>query len=85
MPKASVALIGEPSRMVITGHKGGTGFQVHVKGHEVHSSLLPDGVSAVMEAARLIQWVNDRNAAPAGRRRGRRRVLSAVLRPCMSA
>jgi acetylornithine deacetylase len=57
-----VALIGEPSRMkVITGHKGGTGYAVHVKGYEVHSSLLPEGVSAVMEAARLIQWVNDYN------------------------
>jgi acetylornithine deacetylase len=62
VPKGSVALIGEPSRMkVITGHKGGTGYNVHVKGFEVHSSLLPEGVSAVMEAARLIQWVNDYN------------------------
>lgn len=62
VPKGQIALIGEPSRMkVITGHKGGTGYAVHVKGHEVHSSLLPEGVSAVMEAARLIQWVNDRN------------------------
>jgi acetylornithine deacetylase len=64
MPKGAVALIGEPSRMkVITGHKGGTGYNVHVKGYEVHSSLLPEGVSAVMEAARLIQWVNDHNEA----------------------
>lgn len=64
LPKGDVALIGEPSRMaVINGHKGGTGFEVHVRGYEVHSSLLPDGISAVMEAARLIGWVNDRNAA----------------------
>lgn len=64
LPKGEVALIGEPSRMaVINGHKTGTGFHVHVKGYEVHSSLLPDGVSAIMEAARLIGWVNDRNAA----------------------
>jgi acetylornithine deacetylase len=64
VPKGAVALIGEPSRMkVITGHKGGTGYHVHVKGYEVHSSLLPDGVSAIMEGARLIQWANDRNAA----------------------
>ena len=63
LPKAAVALIGEPSRMaVIAGHKTGTGYKVHVKGYEVHSSLLPYGVSAVMEAARLIQWINDRNA-----------------------
>jgi acetylornithine deacetylase len=64
VPKGSIALVGEPSRMkVITGHKGGTGYHVHVKGYEVHSSLLPEGVSAIMEGARLIQWVNDRNAA----------------------
>lgn len=64
LPKGSAALIGEPSRMkIITGHKGGTGYHVHVKGFEVHSSLLPYGVSAIMEGARLIAWVNDRNAA----------------------
>lgn len=64
MPKGSAAIIGEPSRMgVITGHKGGTGYHVHMKGFEVHSSLLPYGVSAIMEGARLIGWVNDQNAA----------------------
>jgi acetylornithine deacetylase len=63
VPKGSAAIIGEPSRMgVITGHKGGTGYHVHMKGFEVHSSLLPYGVSAIMEGARLIGWVNDRNA-----------------------
>ena len=64
LPKGAAAIIGEPSLMkVINGHKGGTGFHVHVKGFEVHSSLLPYGVSAIMEGARLIQWANDRNAA----------------------
>lgn len=64
LPRAEVALIGEPSNMrVIVGHKTGIGFTVHVKGYEVHSSLLPYGVSAIMEGARLIGWVNDRNAA----------------------
>lgn len=63
VPKASAAIIGEPSRMsVITGHKGGTGYFVHMKGFEVHSSLLPYGVSAIMEGARLINWINDLNA-----------------------
>ena len=62
LPRADVALIGEPSRMkLIRGHKGGTGFQVHVKGFEVHSSLLPSGVSAVMEAAELIHWITEEN------------------------
>ena len=64
LPKGGAVVVGEPSRMaLITGHKGGTGFHVHVKGYEVHSSLLPYGVSAIMEAARLIGWVNDQNAA----------------------
>lgn len=63
VPKAREVIVGEPSGMkVITGHKGGAGFWVKVKGHEVHSSLLPKGVSAIMEAARLIGWINDRNA-----------------------
>ncbi|WP_431299700.1 acetylornithine deacetylase [Tabrizicola sp. BL-A-41-H6] len=64
VPKGEAVVVGEPSRMaLITGHKGGTGFHVHVKGFEVHSSLLSYGVSAIMEGARLIQWVNDQNAA----------------------
>ena len=64
LPKAREVIVGEPSGMkVITGPKGGAGYWVRVKGHEVHSSLLPQGVSAIMEGARLIQWINDRNAA----------------------
>ncbi|NJS38129.1 MAG: acetylornithine deacetylase [Rhodobacteraceae bacterium] len=63
LPKGGAVIVGEPSLMsLITGHKGGTGYHVHVKGFEVHSSLLPYGVSAIMEGARLIGWVNDRNA-----------------------
>lgn len=66
LPQGDVALIGEPSGMkIITGHKGGTGFHVHVKGYEVHSSLLPQGVSAVMRAAEVIHWLNRQNAAAA--------------------
>ena len=64
LPKAGAVVVGEPSRMkVVTGHKGGCAWKFHLRGHEVHSSLLPQGVSAIMEAARLIQWANDRNAA----------------------
>ena len=79
LPKGAAAIIGEPSRMkLIEGHKGGTGFHVHVKGHEVHSSLLPYGVSAIMEGARLIGWVNDRNAETQARERS---PLAAVFDP----
>ncbi len=66
LPRAHAVIVGEPSMMqVVTGHKGGTGYMVHVQGFEVHSSLLHRGVSAVMEAARLIDWANRRNAASA--------------------
>ncbi|MFT5341242.1 MAG: acetylornithine deacetylase [Paracoccaceae bacterium] len=62
LPKGSAAIIGEPSLMqAVTAHKGGQGFAVHVTGFEVHSSLLPSGVSAIMEAARIIDWINDTN------------------------
>ncbi len=64
LPAAAAVIVGEPSRLrVVTGHKGGTGWNVRVRGHEVHSSLLPQGVSAVMEAARFLAWVNERNDA----------------------
>ena len=67
LPRASAAIIGEPSMMrTVEGHKGGTGFAVHVRGFEVHSSLMHTGVNAIMEAARLIGWVNDENARLAG-------------------
>ena len=62
LPRAESVIVGEPSMMkVVTGHKGGSGFWVHVEGFEVHSSLQPYGVSAIHEAARLIQWANDMN------------------------
>ncbi|KPQ07051.1 MAG: acetylornithine deacetylase ArgE [Rhodobacteraceae bacterium HLUCCA12] len=72
LPRAQAVIVGEPSMMqVVTAHKGGLGFSVDVIGYEVHSSLQPYGVSAIMEGARLIQWANDRNAenaaaAPSG-------------------
>ncbi|WP_417598873.1 acetylornithine deacetylase [Pararhodobacter oceanensis] len=66
MPRGDTVIVGEPSMMkVVTGHKGGLGFAVHIHGFEVHSSLQPYGVSAIMEAGRLIQWANEQNAANA--------------------
>ena len=62
MPRAATAIIGEPSMMkVVTGHKGGTGFAVTMRGVEVHSSMLHEGVSAIMEGAKLIEWANRMN------------------------
>ncbi|MEN8839666.1 MAG: acetylornithine deacetylase [Octadecabacter sp.] len=68
MPRASAAIIGEPSMMkVVTGHKGGIGFDVHMRGFEVHSSLIHTGVNAIMFGAKLIEWCNEMNAANAAK------------------
>ena len=63
LPRAAAVVVGEPSMMqAVSGHKGGTGFEVHVKGFEVHSSLMHTGVNAIMSGARLIDWANRMNA-----------------------
>ncbi|MEM9582530.1 MAG: acetylornithine deacetylase [Pseudomonadota bacterium] len=62
LPKAHAAIIGEPSMMkTVSGHKGGYGWNIHVHGFEVHSSLMHTGVSAIMEGAKLIHWANELN------------------------
>ncbi|MEM7428257.1 MAG: M20/M25/M40 family metallo-hydrolase, partial [Pseudomonadota bacterium] len=71
LPRASTVLVGEPSMMkVVTGHKGGIGFDVHFRGFEVHSSLIHTGVSAIMMAAKLIDGANQMNAENAARTPG---------------
>ncbi|MFO8126617.1 acetylornithine deacetylase [Yoonia sp.] len=68
LPRADTVIVGEPSMMrVVTGHKGGIGYKMHFRGFEVHSSLAPTGVSAVMMAAKLINWANEVNAENAAR------------------
>ncbi|WP_299850886.1 acetylornithine deacetylase [uncultured Roseovarius sp.] len=62
MPKAKAVIVGEPSRMdIINAHNGGFGYEVSFRGFEVHSSIMHKGVSAVMMAARLIEWANQMN------------------------
>jgi len=79
LPPVEGAIIGEPSMMqVVTGHKGGAGYNVDVRGFEVHSSLQHTGVNAIMEGARLIQWVNDRNEELAAAEPG---PLAAMFEP----
>ncbi|MGB8814629.1 MAG: acetylornithine deacetylase [Paracoccaceae bacterium] len=67
LPRASAVVVGEPSMMkMVNGHKGGSGFRVHVQGFEVHSSIMHTGVNAIMLGAKLIDWcnrVNDENRA----------------------
>lgn len=79
LPKAAAVVVGEPSMMrMVNGHKGGSGYRVHVKGFEVHSSLLPEGVSAIMEAARFITWLTEENAANAAAQAS---PVAAMFRP----
>lgn len=62
VPRARDVIVGEPTRMkAVTGHKGGVTWWVHVHGFEIHSSMMHRGVSAIMYAAKLIDWANDLN------------------------
>jgi acetylornithine deacetylase len=62
LPKGKLVIVGEPSTMqAVSGHKGGIGFNTHVVGFEVHSSLLHTGVNAIMAGAKLIEWANEMN------------------------
>lgn len=61
MPPPAACIVGEPTMMkVVTGHKGSVGLQTTVHGYEIHSSLCHEGVSAVMTAARLVNWMHER-------------------------
>jgi acetylornithine deacetylase len=56
----SAVVVGEPTRhTVVTGHKASVQLRTQVTGYAVHSSRIDQGVSAVMNAARLITWHED--------------------------
>ncbi len=58
--KPSAVIVGEPTSMkVVSAHKGVRSFIVEVIGREGHSSLPDQGVSAVMEAVKLMSLVAD--------------------------
>ena len=60
--KVDAVIVGEPTEMqVVTGHKSCDDLQFHVRGYEVHSSRLHEGVSAVMCASRFVEWVRLQN------------------------
>ena len=62
LPRASAVVVGEPTMMkAVTGHKGGVAFWVKVHGVPVHSSIMHTGVSAILEAAKILMWVNEMN------------------------
>lgn len=62
-PRPAAAIIGEPTSMkVVSGHKSMRSFWVEIEGKEAHSSLVDDGVSAVMEALKLMALVAEMGA-----------------------
>lgn len=61
--RPSAVIVGEPTSMkVVSAHKGVRSFIVEVIGREAHSSLPGAGVSAIMEAMKLMQLVLDMGA-----------------------
>ena len=66
--KVDAVIVGEPTEMqVVTGHKSCDDLQFHVRGYEVHSSRLHEGVSAVMCASRFVEWVRLQNIEDASK------------------
>ena len=60
LPAPRAVIVGEPSDMrLVNAHKGISGFETVVTGHEAHSSQTHRGVSAVMNAARLIHYLDE--------------------------
>ncbi|MGE0830067.1 MAG: acetylornithine deacetylase [Hyphomonadaceae bacterium] len=60
LPKPAAVIVGEPTDMkVVSGHKGISAFHVVVEGREAHSSQIDEGVSAIMEALKLMRLVED--------------------------
>lgn len=58
LPRARAVIVGEPTKMeVVSSHKGMLGITTHVRGYEVHSSLVHQGVSAIFYAAKLVNWL----------------------------
>lgn len=58
LPKPSAVIVGEPTLMkVVSAHKSVRSFVVEITGREAHSSLPEQGVSAVMEALKLMNLV----------------------------
>ncbi len=61
LPKAAAVFVGEPTMMkVVNSHKTSIGLQTYVRGFEVHSSIMHKGVSAIMTAAKLVNWISER-------------------------
>ena len=61
IPEPQAVIVGEPTSMhIVNAHKSIFHFTTHVTGHAAHSSQPHRGVSAVMVAARLVNWIAER-------------------------
>lgn len=79
LPRAAAVVVGEPTMMrVVTGHKGGMAYWLRVRGYEVHSSIMHEGVNAILEGAKLLSWVNEQNTANRAAKPG---PLAALFNP----
>lgn len=60
LPRPALVVVGEPTNMeAVSGHKGISTFKVTVTGKEAHSSQTHLGVSAIMEAVKLMASLSD--------------------------
>ncbi len=60
LPPARAVIVGEPTMMdIVSAHKGIMTLKTTITGREAHSSLVEDGVSAVMTGARLVTFIAD--------------------------
>jgi len=63
LPTPAFVVVGEPTDMVaVNGHKGITYYRVTVTGREAHSSQTQLGVSAIMEAVKLMASLTELSA-----------------------
>ncbi|MDB5427977.1 MAG: acetylornithine deacetylase [Phenylobacterium sp.] len=63
LPMPAFVVVGEPTDMVaVNGHKGITYYRVKVTGREAHSSQTQQGVSAIMEAVKLMSSLTELSA-----------------------
>lgn len=63
VPAPEAVIVGEPTLMrVVKAHKSIFRFNTRITGHEAHSSQPHRGVSAVMVAGRMINWLHERQA-----------------------
>jgi acetylornithine deacetylase len=61
--RPQACIVGEPTMMQpVVGQKGILSARAFVRGLECHSSMAPEGVNAIMVAARIIEHIREANA-----------------------